>query len=168
MAVSMYQASVPVCVRMMNNLKAIMKKSEEYAQSKKIDLDVFFNARLAPDMYPLARQIQVVSDTSKGCAARLAGIDPPKFEDNEKTYAELYARLDKTIAFLNTLKPEQIDGSEDKTITLKLPSVTLEMNGAQFLQQFSLPNLYFHATTAYGILRHNGVPLSKPDYIGKL
>lgn len=167
MAVSMYQASVPVCIRMMNNLKAIMKKGEAFAETKKIDLDVFFNYRLAPDMLPFASQIRIVSDVAKGCAARLAGIEPPKFEDNEKTYAELYARLDKTIDFLNTLKPEQIDGSEDKTITLKLPNVTLELTGTQLLHHFSMPNLYFHISTAYNILRHNGVELSKQDYIGK-
>ena len=167
MALSMYQASVPVCLRMMDNLRNILKKGEEYAQSKNIDLDVLFNARLAPDMLPLAGQIRIVSDTSKGLAARLAGMEPPKYEDNEKTYAELYTRLDKTMEFLNTLKPEQIDGSEDKAITIKLPNVTFELTGTQLLCNFSMPNLYFHVTTAYNILRHNGVPLAKPDYIGK-
>lgn len=168
MALTMYQASVPVCIRAMNNLKAVMKKGEEYAKSKQIDLDVFFNARLAPDMLPFAAQIRIVSDASKGCGARLAGVDIPKYEDDEKTYDDLYTRLNKTIDYLNTLSPEQFSGSEDRIITIKLPKITLEMTGVQFLNQFSLPNLYFHATTAYDILRHNGVALSKRDYLGEI
>ena len=165
MTLSMYQASVPVFIRMLNNLAELMKKGEAYAEDKKFEPDVLLNSRLAPDMFPLSRQIQIASDAAKGCAARLANVKPPAYEDDEKNFAEIYERINKTITFLNTIKPEQIDGSEENTIILELPSVTLNFKGMQFLLHFSLPHFYFHVTTAYDILRHNGVDIGKRDFL---
>lgn len=167
MSISMYQTSVPVFIRMLNNLAEILKKAEAFAEAKDIQLDVLFNSRLAPDMFPLSRQIQIASDAAKGCVARLAGIEPPSYEDNEKTFADLYARIDKTIAFLNTLTPAQIDGTEQKPVSVKLPKNTLNLQGMQFLLNFSMPHFYFHVTTAFDILRHNGVEIGKRDFLGK-
>ncbi|MBI3545856.1 MAG: DUF1993 domain-containing protein [Gammaproteobacteria bacterium] len=167
MAISMYQASVPVFTRMLNNLAAILEKGVAHAAAKKIDPAVLFSSRLYPDMFPLSRQVQIASDTAKGGGARLAGMEPPKYEDNETNFAELIARVHKTVAYLNTLKPEQIDGSEQKSITLKVRDETLTLQGQAFLLNRVLPNLYFHITTAYAILRHNGVEVGKKDYLGK-
>ena len=167
MSISMYQTSVPVFIRMLNNLAEILKKAEAFAEAKDIQLDVLFNSRLAPDMFPLSRQIQTASDAAKGCVARLAGVEPPSYEDNEKTFADLYARIDKTIAFLNTLTPEQIDGTEQKPVSVKLPKNTLNLQGMQLLLNFSMPHFYFHVTTAFDILRHNGVEIGKRDFLGK-
>ncbi len=167
MSISMYQTSVPVFIRMLNNLAEILKKAEAFAEAKDIQLDVLFNSRLAPDMFPLSRQIQIASDAAKGCVARLAGMEPPSYKDNEKTFADLYARIDKTIAFLNTLTPEQIDGTEQKPVSVKLPKNTLNLQGMQFLLNFSMPHFYFHVTTAFDILRHNGVEIGKRDFLGK-
>ena len=167
MTISMYQASVPVFTRMLNNLATILEKAAAHAETKKIDPTVLINARLYPDMLPLARQIMIASDTAKGGAARLAGVEPPSYEDNETSFPELIERLRKTIAYLNTLKPTQIDGSEKKTITLKTRNDTLTFEGMTFLLNRALPNLYFHVSTAYAILRHNGVDIGKKDYLGK-
>ena len=167
MTISMYQASVPVFTRMLNNLATILEKAAAHAEAKKIDPAVFINDRLYPDMLPLSRQIMIASDTAKGGAARLAGVEPPSYEDNETTFPELIERLRKTIAYLNTLKPAQIDGSEKKTITLKTRNDTLTFEGMTFLLNRALPNLYFHVSTAYAILRHNGVDIGKKDYLGK-
>lgn len=167
MTISMYQASVPVFTRMLNNLATILEKAAAHASAKKIDPAVFINDRLYPDMLPLARQIMIVSDTAKGGAARLAGIEPPKYEDNETSFPELIERLRKTIAYLNTLKPEQIDGSEKKTIRLKVRDDMLTFEGLTFLLHRVLPNLYFHISIAYAILRHNGLDIGKKDYLGK-
>ena len=167
MTISMYQASVPVFTRMLTNLATILEKAAAHAEAKKIDPTVFINARLYPDMLPLARQIMIASDTAKGGAARLAGVEPPSYEDNETTFPELIERLRKTIAYLNTLKPTQIDGSEKKTITLKARGDTLTFEGMTFLLNRALPNLYFHVSTAYAILRHNGIDIGKKDYLGK-
>ena len=167
MTISMYQASVPVFIRMLRNLKALLEKGAAHAEAKKFDASVLVTARLAPDMFALARQIQIAADNAKGCASRLAGVDIPKFEDNETTLPELIARIDKTISFLKTLKPEQIDGSEDKAIVLKTPRGDLNFTGLNYLLHFALPNVYFHITTAYNILRHNGVEIGKMDYIGQ-
>jgi uncharacterized protein len=166
MTISMYQASVPVCTRMLNNLAAILEKAAAYADARKIDPAVLINDRLYPDMLPMGRQILIASDTAKGCAARLAGVEPPKYEDNEKTFPELIERLRKTIAYLNTFKPGQIDGSEKKTITLKVRDDTLNIEGLTYLLDRALPNLYFHVSIAYAILRHNGVDIGKKDYLG--
>ncbi len=167
MTVSMYQASVPVFVRFLNNLAEMLQTAAAHAEAKKIDPGVLINARLYPDMFALARQVQIAADSAKGCAARLAGVEPPKFEDTETTFPELIARVRKTVDYLNTLKPEQIDGSEEKTITLTMRDKTRTFVGMPFLLQHALPNLYFHITTTYAILRHNGVELGKKDFLGK-
>lgn len=166
MSLSMYQASVPVFTRALTNLSAILKKGEAYAQAKKIEPTVLVNARLFPDMFALVRQVQIASDTVKGCAARLAGQEPPSFADTEQTFAELHTRLDKTVAFLKTLKPAQIDGSEERAIELKMRDRTVHTKGREYLLERALPNLFFHVTTAYDILRHNGVEVGKRDYLG--
>lgn len=168
MHLSMYKASVPVCIHMLRNLAAILKKGEEFAHTKGFDPDVLFNSRLAPDMFPLSKQIQIATDVAKGCGGRLAGVDAPKFDDDENSYAGLYERIEKTIAFLEPLSAEQIDGTEEKAITLELPNMTVNFTGMEYLQNFVIPNLYFHVTTAYNILRHNGVDVGKLDFLGGL
>ncbi len=168
MTISMYEASTPVFIRMLKNLAAILAKGATYAEAKKIEPTVLINSRLYPDMFPLVRQVQIASDAAKGCGARLAGREPPKFEDNEATFPELLTRIDKTIAYLETLKPEQINGSEQKSITLQIRKNTLTFLGMPFLLNFALPNFYFHVTTAYDILRHCGVEIGKQDFIGAL
>lgn len=168
MTISMYQASVPVFIRMLNNLIAILEKAVAHAEARKIAPAVLLNSRLYPDMFPLSRQVQIASDTAKGGAARLAGVEPPKYEDNETTFPELIERLRKTIAYLNTLKPEQIDGSEKKKVTLKVRDEMLTFEGVTFLLNRVLPNLFFHVSTAYAILRHSGVEIGKKDYLGKM
>ncbi len=167
MKMSMYQASLPVFKRMLTNLAAILEKGAAYAEARNVDPAVLINARLFPDMFPLARQVQVASDTVKGYAARLAGKEIPKYEDNEKTFPELIARINKTIAYIDTFKPENIDGSEDKPITIALRSGDLQFDGITYLLHFALPNFYFHVTTAYDILRHCGVEIGKQDFLGK-
>ena len=167
MTISMYQASVPTFVRMLNNLTAILEKAAAQAEAKKWDAAVLINARLYPDMLPFVQQIQIATDGAKGGAARLAGQEPPKFEDNEKTFSDLIARVRKTIDYLNTLTPAQIDGSEGRAITLQMRNNTLTLQGLPYLLNRVLPNFYFHVTTAYDILRHNGVELGKQDYLGK-
>ncbi len=166
MTISMYQASVPAFIRMLGNLKGILEKGAAHAEAKKFDPAVLINSRLYPDMFPLSRQVQIATDNAKGCPSRLAGIDPPKYEDTESTFPELYARIDKTIAFLKTFKPDQIDGSEEKPIMLSTPRGILNFRGQTYLLDFVLPNFHFHVTTAYNILRHNGVELGKTDYLG--
>jgi len=168
MTISMYEASIPVFIRMLKNLAAILAKGATYAEAKKIEPTVLINSRLYPDMFTMARQVQIASDAAKGCGARLAGREPPKFEDNEATFPELLTRIDKTIAYLETLKPEQINGSEQKTITLQIRNKTVTFLGMPFLLNFALPNFYFHVTTAYDILRHCGVEIGKQDFIGVL
>lgn len=166
MKISMYQASVPTFIRMLNNLSAVLDKGAAYADAKKIEPAVLINARLYPDMLPLVRQVQIAGDNAKGVAARLAGLEPPKYEDGETTFADLKARIQKTISYLNTLKPDQIDGSEDKTITVQMRDKAVTFQGMPYLLNTVLPNFYFHVTTAYDILRHNGVDLGKPDFLG--
>jgi hypothetical protein len=167
MTISMYQTSVPVCIRSLNNLVNILEKGATYAETKKIDPSVLVNGRLFPDMFPLSRQVQIASDIAKRGAAQLAGIEAPNFEDNETTFPELIERVQKTISYLDTFKPEQIDGSEEKTITIKAGDNNLSFQGMPFLLYFVLPNVYFHVTTAYDILRHCGVELGKKDFLGK-
>jgi len=168
MPISMYLASVPPMLRTLTNLKAILEKAAAHAEARKIDPAVLINARLYPDMFPLSRQIQIATDNAKGAASRLAGIEPAKYEDNESTFQDLIARIDKTIAFLETFKPEQIDGTEDKTVTLPMHDRTLNFKGMPYLLDYVLPNIYFHVTTAYGILRHNGVEIGKQDFLGEI
>lgn len=166
MSLSMYQASVPGFIRILGNLTAILEKAEAYATEKKFDLSVLVNARLAPDMLPLARQIQIASDAAKGCAARLAGVEVPSWADTETTFPELKERIAKTVAFLESFKPEQIDGSEDKTVTLKLRGENTDFKGQPYLLHFVIPNFYFHVGMTYALLRHNGVNIGKMDYLG--
>ena len=163
----MYDACVPPAIRMMNNLAAILEKTAAHAEAKKIDPAVLVNARLYPDMFPLVRQVQIASDSAKAGAARLAGIEPPSYEDNETTMPELIVRAKKTVAFLETLKASQFEGSEDKTINWKTRTTEKSMLGEPYLVHQVLPNLHFHVTTAYNILRHNGVELGKMDYLGR-
>ena len=167
MTISMYQASVPTIVRALNNLAAVLEKADKHAAEKKIDPSVFVAARLFPDMLPLSKQVQIASDISKGGSARLAQAEPPAFEDNETTIAQLIERLRKTVTYLETLKPEQIDGSEGRTVTWQTRSATKTMQGMPYLLNHVLPNVFFHTTTAYDILRHNGVDLGKQDFLGR-
>ncbi len=166
MSLTMYSAFIPVAIRTLQNLSAILAKGAAHCEARKIDPNAFLSARLYPDMFPLSRQVQIASDTVKGAAARLAGIEIPRYDDNETTFAELQARLDKTVAFLKTIQPAQIDGKEDADIVLSFPSRTFEFKGQVYLTGWVLPNLYFHTTTAYGLLRHGGVELGKADYLG--
>ena len=168
MSLSLYQASVPVFVRMFGNLSAILDKAAAYAEARKIDPAVLLNARLAPDMHPLTRQIQIASDAAKGCAARLAGVEVPSFADSESTFAELQARITKTLAFIDGLTPAQIDSGEGREVVLKVPGAELKFKGEDYLLHFVLPNFYFHITTAYAILRHNGLDIGKMDYLGRV
>jgi uncharacterized protein len=167
MSISMYQASVPPIIRTLTNLRAILEKAAAHAEARKIDPSVLVNARLYPNMYPLSRQVQIATDMAKGGASRLAGKEIPKYEDYESTFPELIARLEKTIALLEAFKPDEIDGSEEKAITLQLHDRTLTFKGQPYLLDYVLPNVYFHATTAYAILRHNGVEVGKKDFLGK-
>lgn len=168
MSISMYLATVPPILRSLTNLREILGKAAAHAEAKKIDPSVLVNARLYPDMFPLSRQVQIASDTAKGAVSRLAGLEPPKYEDNETTFAELRARLDKTIALLESIKPEQIDGSEERDIVIPMRDRTLTFKGLPYLLDYVLPNVYFHATTAYAILRHNGVEIGKKDFLGNI
>ena len=167
MSLSMYDASVPVLKHTLGSLAAILKKAAEHAVSKKIDAGALINARLFPDMFPLGKQIQIATDQAKGSAARLAGIDIPMFQDNETTFDQLQARIAKTIAFLDSIKAQQIDGSEERDIMLQLHDDKLEFKGKGYLINWVLPNFYFHVTTAYSILRHNGVNIGKNDFLGR-
>jgi len=168
MAISMYSASVPVCVRTLTNLGNVLDKGAAYAEAKKIDPSVLINARLFPDMFPLSRQVQIAVDIAKGCGSRLAGLEPPKYEDNETTFSELQARIDKTIAHLKTFTPAQIDGTEEKTISFTVGGRAVSFKGLDYLLYFVHPNVYFHVTTAYNILRHNGVEVGKMDFLGNM
>ncbi|MGH8176181.1 MAG: DUF1993 domain-containing protein [Steroidobacter sp.] len=166
MTLSMYQASVPAFVRALNNLAGILEKGATYAKSRKIEETVLLNSRLYPDMFPLVRQVQIATDTARTGAARLAGAEFPAYEDNEATFAELAARIRNTVAYLETLQPAQIDGSEDRTISWQSRSSTKSMQGLPYLVNHLLPNVHFHVTTAYNILRHNGVEIGKKDFLG--
>jgi hypothetical protein len=164
----MYQASVPGLQRALQALDAILDKAAAYAEERKIDPAVLTSARLAPDMLPLNRQVHLLSDTAKGACARLAGLPVPSFADTETTFPELKVRIAKTLAFIATVTPDQIDGSEAREIVLKAGPRELSFKGQDYLVFFALPNFYFHVTTAYAILRHNGVPLGKLDYLAGL
>jgi hypothetical protein len=165
-AISIYDQLVPVFTQMLQNLDKVLNKAEADAAARKIDLDVFVNGRLAPDMLPLTRQIQIMTDQAKGGASRLAGQESPKWPDEEKTFADLHARIAKTIAHLKTFKPEQFEGAENRSVELKFPNATLNFTGKDYFLKFVIPNFYFHYTTAYAILRHNGVPIGKNDFLG--
>jgi len=167
MTLSMYQASVPVFLRGLENLATILAKGAAHAEAKKIDPAVFVNARLAPDMFALARQVQIAADAAKGCTARLAGAEVPSYQDTETTFPELQARVAKTIAFVKGFTAAQVDGSEERSVTLKIRGEDIKFRGQDYLFKLTLPNFYFHVTTTYDILRHNGVELGKMDYLGR-
>ena len=166
MAVSMYPISVPVFIKHLNGLAGCLKKAQALYAEKKFDEASLLHYRFYPDMFTFARQVQAMADHAKNCTAMLAGMEAPKYEDNEKSLAELIARIEKTIEFLKTVKPAQIDGTEEKPITIKMRDRELNMKGVELVLNRSLPNFYFHATTAYDILRHNGVELGKRDFMG--
>jgi hypothetical protein len=164
MANSSYDLMTSVFSQMLPNLKAILSKAEADAEARKIDPQVFLDARLAPDMFAFTRQVQIVTDQVKGGMARLAGVDVPSWEDNEKSFTDLRARVDKAIDYMKTFKESQFEGAETRAIELKFPQATLNFTGKDYLLKFVLANFYFHMTAAYAILRHNGVPLGKRDF----
>ena len=167
MTISLYAASVPVFQQMLNALSDVLKKAEAHASAKNIDQSVFLQARLYPDMFPLVRQVQIAVDFAKGAGARLSGIEPPKYEDTETTFAELQALLTKVLAFLDTVTPEQVNGNEEREIVLR-PGTDKEkrLSTQTYLLHYSLPQFFFHVTTTYDLLRHNGVEVGKRDYMG--
>ena len=167
MTISMYQASVPRFVNILGNLSNILDKAQVHVDAKKLDTATLTTYRLFPDMLPMTKQVQIACDTAKGVVARLAGVEIPVHEDNEKTLADLKARIAKTIAFIQTVTPRQIDGTEDKEIVIKRHDQETRSKGMQFLLGHALPNFYFHVTTTYNILRHNGIEIGKRDYLGK-
>lgn len=167
MKLTMYQASVPVFIRMLGNLAGILEKAAEHCAARKIDPAALIHFRLYPDMFDFARQVQVACDHARNGAARLAGVEAPELEKTEQSFAELIERVRKTIAYLETLRPEQFDGAETREVAIKRGETTLTHAGLDYLLNRVLPNFYFHVTTAYDILRHNGVELGKRDYIGR-
>jgi hypothetical protein len=167
MSFTLYDASIPVFLRAFGQLSAILDKAAAHAEVKKIDPAVLVGARLSPDMYPLARQIQTASDAAKFAGARLAGVEAPSFPDDETTFDELQQRIAKTVAFLQGIDASAIAGQEGREIVLKRTTGDIHLTGASYLQGLALPNFYFHVVTAYDILRHNGVELGKSDYLGK-
>lgn len=168
MTLSMYEASVPAFVRVLTQLDQILAKAEAYAAARKIDPAVLVNARLYPDMFTLGRQVQIVTDFAKGACARLSGQDVPNWPDTEATFGELRTRIARALALVGTFKPADIDGSEEREIKMKIAGEPVVFRGKPYLVHFVLPNLYFHAATAYGILRHNGLDVGKRDFIGGL
>ena len=166
MTISMYRASAPVFLQMLPAMSACLDKAQAYATAKKVDPSVLLQSRLFPDMFPLVKQVQIATDFAKGTVARLAGQEPPKYEDNETTIEQLKARIAKTVDFIKEFKPAQIDGSEERDITLVLGGQPRNFKGEGYLVNFALPNFYFHTTTAYDILRHCGIELGKRDFMG--
>lgn len=166
MTISMYQVSIPRFVHMLNNLAAILDRAQAYAEAKKIDAATLPSARLYPDMLPLTSQVRIACDTAKRAAALLAGVDNPVYEDNETTLPELKARVERTIGFLNTIRAAQVDGTENREIVVKVGGKDTPFKGMQFLLARAIPNFYFHVTTAYDILRHNGLDVGKKDFLG--
>jgi hypothetical protein len=168
MATSLYNFSVPAFASALTNLSKQIDKAIAYSEQKKVEGATFAGTRLIVDMLPFSAQVQISCDNAKGAVARLAGVEPPKHEDSEKTLVELKARIAKTVDYINTLKPEQFAGAETREVVLKFPSMTLKFNGLDYLTKFALPNFYFHATMAYAILRKNGVELGKGDFLGNI
>jgi hypothetical protein len=170
MNISMHNASVGVYTKLLGNLNLMLEKAEAWVTEKKIDPSAILQSRLAPDMFHFTRQIQIATDMAKGTAGRLAGQEPPRFEDNETTFAELKARVAKTLAYLASLQPAAFEGSETRKITLKLgpPGKQQEFNfeGLDYLHGFGTPNVYFHYSMVYALLRHNGLEIGKRDYVG--
>jgi len=166
MSLSMYQASVPVFRHHITALSKILAKAEDHANARKLDHSALIQCRLYPDMFPLARQVQIASDTAKSAAARLAGVDVPSWEDHEATFAQLKERCEKTDKYLATFTPGQIDGSEEREVVLKMRDGQMTFTGQQYLLTFAIPNFYFHITTAYALLRQCGVEIGKRDFLG--
>jgi len=166
MTLSMFEASAPRFAHMLGNLDAILAKAEAYAAAKKIDPAVLLSARLFPDMFPFVKQVQIATDHAKGAVARLAGVEVPRFDDAEHSFEELRARVAKTIAFVESFSPGQIDGSEERQIALKVGGQDMTFKGMPYLLGFAIPNFHFHLVTAYNILRHNGLEIGKRDFIG--
>jgi len=168
MSISMYDFSIPVITHGLNNLSALLDKAAAHAAAKKFDSVVLAQARLFPDMHPLARQVQIACDTAKGAAARLAGIDVPKHEDTETTLTELKARIAKTVDFLKSVTAAQLKDSESRAIEIKFPNGSWKFTGIGYLNDFVLPNFYFHVSIAYALLRKNGVEIGKSDFLGAI
>lgn len=168
MSITMYQASVPRIVNMLINLDHLLDKAQSHIDTKKLNESALTQFRLYPDMFPLVRQVQIACDTAKGLVARLAGVDIPVYEDTEVSIADLKQRIAKTIAFIQGFSASQIDGTEDKDIVTKRGDTETHYKGMQFLLNHAMPNVYFHVTTVYAILRHNGVEIGKRDYLGKV
>lgn len=166
MTISIFDQTISTFSRMLLNLDRIVSMAEDYAKEKNIDPAVLIGARLYPDMLPFVAQVRIATDTAKGAAARLSGTELPKWADDEATFEEVHARIRKAIDYLATFKPEQFEGAEDKPIEMKLPNRTLNFSGRDYILGFVLPNFYFHVTTAYNILRHNGLAIGKLDYLG--
>lgn len=162
---NMFNASILPLIHTLTSLSHLLKKGEEYADAKKIEHAVLLNARLFPDMFPLIRQVQIATDMSKGAAARLAAIDIPNYEDDETSFEQLQARIAKTITFMQTITPEQLVNAETRDISITVRKMELQFTGQDYLLKWVMPNVYFHVTTAYNILRHNGVELGKPDFL---
>ena len=168
MTISMYEASVPVFSKMLTAMSGVLEKAEAHCTAKKIDPAALIGYRLYPDMFPFSRQIQIATVFGYGCPARLAGLEVPTFEDKEASFADFQARIKKTTDFLATLKPAQIDGSENKDISLTVAGKPVTLKGQNYLLHFALPHFFFHCTTTYSILRHNGIEVGKRDYLGKV
>jgi uncharacterized protein len=166
MAMTMYTASVPVCIRMLSNLGTFLDKAEAFCIAKKVEPSVLLAARLAPDMLPLSKQIHIACDASKFAVSRIIGIDAPKFEDNETSIPEFKERIAATITFLKTIKPEQLNGTEDKDVQVPIRGTPMTFKAEAYLKHFAMANMWFHVSTAYNILRHNGVELGKMDFLG--
>jgi hypothetical protein len=168
MKISVYASSIDIFTQALGNLSAILEKGAAHATAKKFDPTVLVTSRLAPDMLPLSKQIQIACDIAKNSAARLAGTEPPRFEDNEKTIEELRARIAKTVEYLKSIPASALEGSEERDIKVPAGERTLEFKGLAFVQRWAIPNVFFHVTTAYNILRHNGVEIGKRDFLGSL
>jgi len=166
MTLSLYQAAVPVFIRALGNLVHVLKKGEEHAKAKSVTDEVLLQTRLIPDMLPLVRQVQIACDMATRGTARLAGVEPMPFVDNETTLEQVYSRIDRALEYINTFKPEQIDGNEARTIVLKTRTGEMTFDGQTYLLHFLIPNLFFHCTTAYNILREAGTEIGKMDFIG--
>lgn len=168
MSISMYQISLPVFTRALRNLRHVLEKGAAHMQGKRVSDAVLLQTRLIPDMFPLVKQVQIACDQAARGSARLAGVEPKSFPDTEATLAEVYARIDAAVAYIESFKPEQVDGAEDRTIAYAHGHGELRMQGLDFVQQYVLPNLYFHCTTAYDLLRAAGVEVGKGDFLGKI
>jgi hypothetical protein len=168
MSTLFYQASIPVLIHTLGNLGAILEKAAQHADTLNIPAEELLEARLAPDMFPFKRQIQIATDHAKGIGARLAGLDIPVYEDTEASFADLRARIGKTVAFLETIRPEQFEGTESREVKIQRRGTWVKFEGQDYLFYFALPNFYFHVTTAYDILRHRGVAIGKADFIGDI